>query len=424
MLTQSMGFQKNLPTQKPNSDFVQAASDRVTRGEEAPDFDKLMGQSNAEKAVELAKEQDAVGPDGELRIGETKNDQEFRQMLEKVTGKKQDAKKNKLDKEDYLNLMVTQLKHQDPMKPMDNQEMATQLAQFNTVEQLIGVNKTLESMQAQSSEARIDKLAPYLGKSVEVNGDKLKVTTKDVSQAQFDLPGGTGTTSVQIKDAAGKVVRTLNMGPLQSGQHKIQWDGKDETGFKTPEGQYTFSITATAPDGKPIKAKPSFTAKVDSITDLSSGGKLGTTSGPIDVKDVIAIRTEDVQMTAAAPSASTAPLAAGTSPSQTAQTQDSKIAGAPAQQAQQQQPAAAAQPSLEQQAKAADAEFRKSAQAAKELKKQARVEKESQSAATAPQQATQQTESPKTTQASSSSSVAENKPASAKSNDSAVGKNS
>lgn len=293
-LNAAMGFQKNLPTARPNAEFANAKSQNEVMGEALPDFQNLMMTSNSERAEELAKEQNAVGNDGSLQVGETKTDKEFRDMLEKMTGKKQDKKKNKLDKDDYLNLMVTQLKNQDPMKPMDNQEMATQLAQFNSVEQLIAINKTLETMNKQQSSGQIDKLTPYLGKSIEVNGDKIRVgKDHSVSGARFELTAATGSTTVSIKDAAGKVVRNLSLGMLQSGEHKVEWNGKDDAGVNVPDGQYTYTVTATSQDGKPLKAKQTFTAKVDSITDIANGGKLGTSSGPVEVKDILSIRAPE-----------------------------------------------------------------------------------------------------------------------------------
>lgn len=290
-MASAMSIQKNLPSQRPNADFANASSKMEQHGEDLPDFKSLMATSSAERMQEIENEKSSMGANGELNLGESKTDREFKDMLQKVTGKKQDGKKNKLEKEDYLNLMVAQLKNQDPMKPMDNQEMATQLAQFNTVEQLIGVNKTLESMNKAQTEAKVDKLAPYLGRDIEVSGDKIRVSRDHkVSGARFDIPAASGSTTLSIKDSAGKTIRNLTLGGLPSGEHKVDWDGLDDSGLKVPDGQYTYSVNATTQDGKPLKATQTFVARVDSITDLSSGGKLGTSSGPIDMKDVLAIR--------------------------------------------------------------------------------------------------------------------------------------
>ena len=258
------------------------------------DFDSLLSDSNAFKRAELEKEKAMVGDGSEIKIGETKTDKEFRDMLEKVTGKKQDKLKNKLEKDDYLNLMVTQLKYQDPTKPMENSEMATQLAQFNTVEQLINTNKILGELKAGQSSANADKLTQYIGKSVMVNGNNLKIEAgKLAANAQFDLPSPAGTANIQIKDTAGSVIKTIDMGTLEAGTHKINWDGTDEKGQKVAPGSYTFNIVANTTDGKAISSRNSYFAKVIGVSDISNGGKLDTSAGTVELKDVSSVRALD-----------------------------------------------------------------------------------------------------------------------------------
>ena len=282
------------PRTDSNPAFTEAQNQN-SNGREKVNFDNVMSSSNFAIAEQFEKDKQAVGENGELRVGETKNDKEFREMLERVSGKKQEALKNKLNKDDYLNLMVTQLKYQDPTKPLENHEMATQLAQFNTVEQLMGVNKTLEAMQNQSAQSNIDKLTPYLGRMVEVSGSKLKVSPEmQVSQGIVDLPGKAGSVSVLIKDSQGSVVRTLGLGEKASGRHTIDWDGKTDGGVNAKSGEYSFEVVASSTDGKEMKAKTSFTSRVDAIVDLASGGKLDTQNGKVEAKDILAIRPEHV----------------------------------------------------------------------------------------------------------------------------------
>lgn len=328
---------KSGPFVAPQSDnnpaFAEAKKLREP-GKETVSFDKILGESNAVAAEQFEKDKKAIGENGELRVGESKNDKEFREMLERVSGKKQDALKNKLDKDDYLNLMVTQLKYQDPTKPLENHEMATQLAQFNTVEQLMGVNKTLQTMQNQSAQANIDKLTPYLGKVVEVSGSKLRIGSDlKVSQGAVELGAQAGSLSVQIKDSSGTVVRTLGLGEKNAGRHAFDWDGKTDGGIAAKPGDYTFEVQASSQDGKEMQVKTSFAAKVDAITDLANGGRLDTASGKVEAKDILAIRPDTlaapiaVAPTAAAPTAA-APTAAA--PTAAAPTTAAPTASAPA----------------------------------------------------------------------------------------------
>lgn len=253
-------------------------------------FDELMMNSSAEIATK--REQEKVTNGGkEIRIGESKSDVEFREQLEKISGKKQAPRKGQLDKDDFLTLMVTQLKYQDPTKPQETNEMATQLAQFNSVEQLVHMNKTIGDMVKAQNELRSDKLTQYIGMDVQVSSDKIKLQTDGtLTDAFFELPIPSSSTAVAIKNTDGKVVRYLTLGATDSGSQKIKWDGLDDKGQKAAPGAYTFSVTAATVEGKPIQAKTSVTARVNAVTNLADGGKLDTAAGPMDPKNILAVR--------------------------------------------------------------------------------------------------------------------------------------
>jgi flagellar basal-body rod modification protein FlgD len=294
-VNEKMGPAKDI-ARADDSEFNKAKKNEPKRGD-LPDFETLVQASNAERKIEVDAEA-AMNGGGELKIGETKNDKEFRELLEKATGKKQDKNKTKLEKDDYLNLMVTQLKYQDPTKPMDNQEMASQMAQFNTVEQLMGVNKTLGEMKSQQGAAQIDKLTPYLGKNLEVAGNKVLLKAdKSVSVAGVNLEAPANAVSVKIKDTNGNIVKSLALGNKETGSHRFEWDGKDDKGLSLPSGTYTFALEASTVEGKPVKGSGFMMAKAEGITDLASGGKLETSLGAIQTQDIIAIRADNIENT-------------------------------------------------------------------------------------------------------------------------------
>ena len=266
---------------------------KLEKGEDAPNFDDMISESNVLRQAEIEKEKNEAG--GDFRLGESKNDREFRKQLEKVTGKKQDLAKNKMERDDYLNLLVTQLKYQDPSKPMEHYEMASQMAQFNTVEQLMGVNKLLAEMKKLQNDAKAEKLTQYLGKDIEVQGNNIKLSPDGkANMARFELPSPASNVIVEIRDEHSKVIKSIAMGALQIGNNKVTWDGTNDKGVKQPGGNYTFSILASSEDGKPMTAKTSYVAKVEGITDIFSGGKLDTDVGPADASKIIAIRNPEV----------------------------------------------------------------------------------------------------------------------------------
>ncbi len=262
-----------------------------------PDFGTMIAESNIAFQKEMEAKKSEMGEDGELRIGESKDDKAFREMLEKVTGKKEKRLKNKLEKDDFLNLMVTQLKYQDPTKPADHKDMAQQLAQFNSVEQLVSANKSLEQIAKSQDELKADKLTEYLGKEVTVKGNSLHFDGSSLkTKASFDLPSAAGSASVIIKDGEGEVVRSLSLGALPQGEQQVSWDGKDKNGELAKAGRYTFEVVATSTDGKPLKTETQFTSRVTGVGQLNKGGQLETILGAIKSKDILAVREQGAEV--------------------------------------------------------------------------------------------------------------------------------
>ena len=257
-----------------------------------PDFSKLLEASNEEKQKELSALKQESG--GELHLGETKTDKEFREMLEKVTGKKQEKSKGALDKDDYLNLLVTQLQNQDPTKPIEHQQMASELAQFNTVEQLLAINKQLTDMNTLQQKSQSDRLLNFIGKEVEIKGNNLKLNSNNVeNRGLFSLKSPSQMTTGIIKNAKGEQIKTLDLGALSPGKHELIWDGTDNKNSKVPSGEYSFSIQASAKDGKDIQVGDlSYSALVESISEINTGGKLSTKMGDFSLDDVLTIKAQ------------------------------------------------------------------------------------------------------------------------------------
>ena len=169
--------------------------------------------------------------------------------------------------------------------------MASQMAQFNTVEQLVGVNKTLKNLDQSQAGAKADKLSQYMDKFVEVQGNQLKLNDNHTTSiAKFNLPIKSSGVTLEIKDSLGKTIRNIPLGGLNIGTHEVHWDGKNQKGVESTAGKYTFVIHASTDDGKEIQTQGSYLAKVTGVTDILSGGKLDTTAGPVDPIKIIAIR--------------------------------------------------------------------------------------------------------------------------------------
>ncbi len=152
----------------------------------------------------------------------------------------------------FLTLLVTQLKNQDPMNPMENAELTTQLAQMSTVEGVNKLNTTLDGLVSQFKSNQVMQGAALVGRQVLAEGDALRLGSAGAA-------GGAGLASkadsvkVKVLDAGGALVQTLDLGKQDAGLVRFVWDGKDAGGVSQAEGDYRFQVEASAA-GKPVAA--------------------------------------------------------------------------------------------------------------------------------------------------------------------------
>jgi flagellar basal-body rod modification protein FlgD len=180
-----------------------------------------------------------------------------------------------MGKEDFLELLVTQLRYQDPLSPEDPKDFVAQLAQFSSLEQQMNTNKTLQEMgelfqNLQESQNLTQGIA-LLGKNVKGSGNQITVADGKVAEASFQLPQEAKEVVVGIFDAKGQQVRILNMGAQGAGLCNIAWDGKDSQGKTVDSGIYTYQIAAQGKSGKAITVDPYFTGKVEEVYQDSQG---------------------------------------------------------------------------------------------------------------------------------------------------------
>ena len=130
----------------------------------------------------------------------------------------------------FLKLLVAQLNNQDPMNPMDNAEMTTQMAQINTVVGINELNSTMAAMSSQFTAMQVLQGTSMIGRTVLSEGNTLGTPVEKVTTAAFDLSGTAADVKVNIKTAAGTVVDTVTLGSLDAGRHYFAWDSSKYTG--------------------------------------------------------------------------------------------------------------------------------------------------------------------------------------------------
>jgi len=163
----------------------------------------------------------------------------------------------------FLKLLVAQLNNQDPMNPMDNAQMTSQMAQINTVTGIQQVNDTLKNMAEQFTAMQVLQGSSMVGHDVLIEGNTLTINNKSAGGA-VDLSARAESVKVEVLSPSGQVVDTINLGGLNEGRHNFTWDAS----AYSFNGDATFKITATL-GGKTISSTALTRATVESVSSNS-----------------------------------------------------------------------------------------------------------------------------------------------------------
>lgn len=200
---------------------------------------------------------------------------------------------NSLDKGDFLKLLVTQLRFQDPMAPQDPKDFVAQLAQFSTLEQQINANTNLTVLgtlvQHLSDSMLMSRGVGLLGKTVKAVGNSLTVAGGQPVSASYQLPQDAKQVTVNIYDAGGRLVRTLELGGQSAGLRQFTWDGKDANGKVVADGSYTFKVTALNGQGQSLDVTTYFTGKVTEVYWDQEGVWVKVDGRPVLVNNIISV---------------------------------------------------------------------------------------------------------------------------------------
>jgi len=141
----------------------------------------------------------------------------------------------------FLKLLVAQMQNQDPLNPLDNAQVTSQMAQINTVSGIAKLNSTVSGLNAQLVQMQALQGVTLVGREVSVTGDQLSIGD-GIGVGGFELTGAADQVKVEIVNAAGRVVDTLNLGAASSGLHSFEWPA----GTVQDGDGYRFRVTATA----------------------------------------------------------------------------------------------------------------------------------------------------------------------------------
>lgn len=194
-----------------------------------------------------------------------------------------------LGQDDFLTLLVTQLKNQDPLKPTDNTEFVSQLAQFSQLEQTAKQASLLQkSLDAQTASLQFT-LLPMVGRRVTIDRPLTQLANGQASMT-YALEKDAARVQITILDQKRQVVRTLDSAGLQAGVNQAQWDGKDSKGVAMPPGVYEYAIAAVDRQGTSVVAKGRAQLTVTGVRMEEDQPKLAVGALSVDPSDIVEVQ--------------------------------------------------------------------------------------------------------------------------------------
>jgi flagellar basal-body rod modification protein FlgD len=203
-------------------------------------------------------------PNGSTAPDQKSFSEVWNQIQAKFGGKEEKPKENKkaLDKDDFLKIMVTQLKHQDPTKPMEADKMAAEMAQMTSVEQMHNVNSNLVKMLDQYKANDRVAMTGMIGKWVTVDRNRFDHMERERETLSYTLKEPASSVKLTIISDTGETVLEKDLGPQKSGENSFLWDGKKGNTIAAKAGGYQYHIEAKGKDGQPLQSDTMARAQV------------------------------------------------------------------------------------------------------------------------------------------------------------------
>ena len=182
----------------------------------------------------------------------------------------------------FLNLLTTQLKNQDPLNPMDNNQFTQQLTQMTGVQQQLLTNQLLTQMLSQGQAQIGGSAVGLIGKQVTLNTPESTLTNGSATW-NYNLPSNASELSLSVMDSSGKVVATASPTDNTQGAHNFKWDGKGLNGHALPDGVYSLAVNAVDGNGTAITATETYSGVATGLSTVNGQTLLnvGSVSAPV-----------------------------------------------------------------------------------------------------------------------------------------------
>jgi flagellar basal-body rod modification protein FlgD len=167
---------------------------------------------------------------------------------------------------EFLQLFVAQLQHQDPLSPLEPNELTAQLAQFSSLEQLTAINTRLDGLAGSARQANSAAVLGLIGKEIAFDGSQLALADGRAPEVAYTLGQGAEKVTATVRDASGKIVRVVELGGQAAGPQTFRFDGKSDAGTALPDGTYQLEVAALAKGAKaPAPVDLTTRATVDGV---------------------------------------------------------------------------------------------------------------------------------------------------------------
>ena len=208
-------------------------------------------------------------------------------LLDSVNGAKAKASSSVDGTQDrFLTLLVSQMKNQDPLNPLDNAQVTSQMAQLSTVTGIDKLNATVQKLIDNTQQSQSFQATSMIGHVVLSNGNNIELS-KSQGMYGIDLASSADSVTVTVRDANGKSVSEIPLGAQSTGLSQLQWNGTNSSGATLPDGKYTFEVKAML-GGQAVTSSTLNYAAVQSVTNSGAGIKL-------NLSDATSISNSDVK---------------------------------------------------------------------------------------------------------------------------------
>ena len=198
-----------------------------------------------------------------------------------------------LNKNDFLNLLVTQLRNQNPLEPMKDQEFIAQLAQFSQLEQLENMNSSL-AISTQVSYLMSQTIAntmatTLIGKTVVAEGADFFLTADEDINISFNLAAEAASVEIKIFNDSGTLVRTIQLDDLPKGNNTCSWDGRNDEGSLLGSGDYSYEVTARTLSGESLIVNKRVIGVINSVKYIDGKAYLIVGGYKVDLSTIIEV---------------------------------------------------------------------------------------------------------------------------------------